>query len=301
MGQSETKDDAEKALQQGAMIKLSVALVARNRPESLRRCLASLRAQTSQPFEVIVCDDSDDEIAAETRAVAGHFDCRWVAGPRRGLYANRNFAALQCGGTHIRTMDDDHTFPPGHFDLCLTAVRSDPQAIWTTGEITDIDGRLYYQTETAAQLHPSGVGAPVRDPDDNWAIADGSTIYPRRIFDDGLRMVEDFAYGSSYLEFGAYVYHHGFRSRCIPGAKVEHHADKSMAERSGDPRVLESLLYASLCFNLCFQPNSFRACKYSLACFRDSGFKADFLLKIPKLAAKARTRWSARPVAAIST
>jgi len=41
-------------------IRLSVALVTRNRPESLDRCLASLRAQDTQPFEIAVSDDGDD-------------------------------------------------------------------------------------------------------------------------------------------------------------------------------------------------------------------------------------------------
>ena len=53
-----------------AAIRLSVALLTRNRPESLRRCLASLRAQDCQPSEIIVSDDSDDPSAAA--AIAMH-------------------------------------------------------------------------------------------------------------------------------------------------------------------------------------------------------------------------------------
>ena len=274
-------------------VRLSVALITRNRPGLLQRCLESLRAQEEQPFEIVVSDDSEDQFASETREIAGRFDCRYVRGPGGGLYANRNFAALQCKGTHIRTMDHDHTFPPGHLARCLAAVRGDPQAIWTTGEITYMDGEVYYQTERAAQLHPSGVGGPVADPDDNWAVADGSTIYPRGIFDKGARMVEDYQYGSSYLEFGAYTYALGFRSRCVPGAMVEHHADRGMLERAGDPGVMESLLYASLSYNLCFRPNRFLAFKYSMAHFRESGFSMRLLGRIPALAAKARARWGA--------
>ncbi|MFM6022178.1 MAG: glycosyltransferase family 2 protein, partial [Dolichospermum sp.] len=42
-------------------ILLSIALVTRNRPESLERCLKSLRSQNVQPFEVVISDDSDIE------------------------------------------------------------------------------------------------------------------------------------------------------------------------------------------------------------------------------------------------
>ena len=44
-------------------------------------------------------------------------------------------AALGCLGTHVRSVDDDHEFPPGHTAACYAAVRADPEAIWTIGEI----------------------------------------------------------------------------------------------------------------------------------------------------------------------
>ena len=121
-------------------IRLSVALVTRNRPGSLRRCLESLRAQSVQPFEVVVSDDSSKEFADENRRIAAEFCCRHEEGPGRGLYANRNAAALRCAGTHMRTVDDDHTFPPDHFEQCRAAVEEDPCAVWTTGEWSFLDG-----------------------------------------------------------------------------------------------------------------------------------------------------------------
>ena len=146
-------------------IHLSVALITRTRPDSLLRCLESLRAQETQPFEVVVSDDSDGECAARNREIAGSAGCHYVAGPRRTLYANRNFAARQCRGTHIRTMDDDHTFPPGHFARCLAAVHSDPDSLWTVGEESFLDGKLQGRIDRAVQLHPMSA-APVEDPDD---------------------------------------------------------------------------------------------------------------------------------------
>ena len=99
-------------------LSLSVALVTRNRPDSLQRTLRSLRAQDLQPFEVVVSDDSEPALAGATRDVALEHGCRYLTGPQRGLYANRNAAALACQGTHVRTMDDDHEFPGGHAAAC---------------------------------------------------------------------------------------------------------------------------------------------------------------------------------------
>ena len=273
-------------------VRPSIALVTRNRPDSLRRCLESLRAQELQPFEVIVSDDSDEEFASGTRKVAEKFDCRWIAGPRRGLYVNRNFAALQCKGTHVRTMDDDHTFPAGHFAQCFAAVRSDPGVIWTTGEVSFVDGKYYGIAETAAQLHPSGLGGPVEDRNNNWAISDGSTIYPRSVFDRGLRMVEEFGFGSSYLEFGAYLYRNGFRSRCLPGVVVEHHAGMETIKREKSPEAVASWMFASLCFNLHFKPDTMRAAKYALANLMHSKQRLPLITGLPGMIARVRERWT---------
>lgn len=273
-------------------IRISVALVTRNRPESLERCLKSLRSQNVQPFEVVISDDSDPEFAPETEAIAQHWDCRYITGPRRGLYANRNHVALACTGTHIRTMDDDHVLPEGHLEQCLEAVRSDPKSIWTTGEISFINGEYYRTAATARQLYPSGVGGAVTDINDNWAIADGSTIYPKQVYDQGHRMVEWFGFGSSYLEFGAYLYHHGFRSRCIPDACVKHYADPTILTRINTIDAIESQLYASLCFNLCFQLNYKLAIKYLFGYLIRSHFNTNLIASLPQVVAKANQRWN---------
>ena len=237
-------------------IQLSVALVTRNRPVSLERTLTSLRAQEDQPFEVIISDDSDAEIAPMIQKIARRFGCAYLRGPGRGLYANRNFAAVRCRGTHIRTMDDDHIFPQDHLSRCLAAVQTDRNAIWTTGEHGFVEGRSVGIAETAGQLGPAGVGEPVQDVNDNWGIADGSTIYPREVFDRGFRMIEEFGFGSSYLEFGAYLYWHGWKCRCIPGIVVEHHA--TVLSR---PDAL-SHRFASICYNRYFRPNAIRLILY---------------------------------------
>jgi glycosyltransferase involved in cell wall biosynthesis len=268
-----------------APIRLSVALVTRNRTASLCRCLASLRVQDTQPWEIVISDDSDAPAAKTNMAIAAEFGARHVPGPHRGLYANRNMAALACEGTHIRTMDDDHTFPPGHFARCLDAVSRAPKAVWACGEMSYVDGAFHAPPGPALQLHPSGVGGPVSNPDDNWAIADGSTIYPREVFASGLRMLEDFSYGSSYLEFGAFLYRRGFRSRLLGETWIEHHAEAATLARSD----IRSRLFASLCFNLYFRRNLLRAAKYTsaYAIWR----RPSLSLELPALLKRVRARW----------
>jgi glycosyltransferase involved in cell wall biosynthesis len=258
---------------------LSIALVTRNRPESLERTLISLRAQETHPFEVIISDDSDPENAEATEKIANRFECVYSRGPRRGLYANRNAAFVRCQGTHVRTMDDDHILPPGHLSVCLSAVQHDPTAIWSTGEHGFVGGRPVAPAATAGQLGPAGMAEPVTNVDDNWAIADGSTIYPRTVFDRGFRMIEVFGFGSSYLEFGAYLYQHGWKCRCIQGVVVEHHVTVLSPP---DPL---SQRFASICYNCYFRPNRFCLFRYLAPHWR-------CWTKLPELFEIARRRWT---------
>lgn len=273
------------------MIRISVALVTRNRPKSLNRCLQSLRHQNVQPFEIVISDDSDSDFSSQVKCLSNHWGCRYITGPRRGLYANRNHVALACEGTHIRTMDDDHEFPEGHMERCLEAVTNDPVSIWTTGEVGLIEGQQLWYAETANQLCPSGVGGRVMNVNDNWSISDGSTIYPRTVFDRGHRMFEEYRYGSSYLEFGAYLYRHGFRSRCIRDTIVIHHANLETIKRD-TLDAITSRLFASLCFNIYFRRNIPLALKYILSYHFRFLKRGNLELNLLSLLSSIHQRWA---------
>jgi glycosyltransferase involved in cell wall biosynthesis len=262
----------------GSEILLSVALVTCNRPESLRRCLSSLRQQSVQPFEIVISDDSDTPNSGLTREIALDNDCQYLSGPRRGLYANRNFVAQHCRGTHIRTVDDDHLLSPDHLAQCHASIEQDRSAIWTTGERGYLSGKLVATSARANQLHPSGVGGRIENPNDNWGISDGSTIYPSEVFARGFRMVESFGFGSSYLEFGAFLYLNGWKCRCVPGATVDHYASEL---RIPDPL---SIAFACICYNRYFRPSLPRLVHYVTP--HIGSWK-----ELPRLFQQARQRW----------
>ena len=233
---------------------ISVAVATRNRPESLERTLRSLGQQDSQPYEVIVSDDSDEESAERTRSVTELLGATYRRGPQRGLYANRNAAALACTGTHVRTMDDDHEFPEGHWSSCEAAVADDPSCVWIIGEIVPSEG-LFKTDECPGELHPRGFSVPPKDPDDTWAIADGASIYPRRVFSDGMRFSEAFMFGASYLEFGSLLRSAGYRIRYLRGTYVVHHADFANRSFNNDEEDLAAKSFATLSHSFVHQPS----------------------------------------------
>lgn len=232
---------------------LSVALVTRNRPDSLARALRSLRAQTVQPAEVVISDDSDKANAQAVAKLAAEFGCRYTKGPGRGLYANRNWVALACTGTHIRTMDDDHEFPPGHLEQCVAAIARDPDSIWIIGEVYP-DKPLVSQLPVVCpgQLHPRGYSVTPPDPQNTWAIADGATIYPAVLFHRGIRYADDFTFGAVYLELGSRLHRLGYRIRQLEGTYILHHLGP--ARSISDPLQIEAArFFAMLCHSFLYQ------------------------------------------------
>jgi glycosyltransferase involved in cell wall biosynthesis len=235
-------------------IHMSVAVVTRNRPTSLERTLQSLRAQDRQPWEVIVSDDSDDNQIEHVKRITDTFSCQYLRGPRRGLYSNRNHVALACRGTHIRTMDDDHEFPPRHFEYCLRAAAEDPASIWIIGEYLPTQQPMTAPPECPGQLHPRGFSVRPEDPNDCWAIADGATIYPRTVFDQGARLAEGFRFGAAYLEFGSRLHWLGYRIRQLADTFVIHHYEALNRSFSDAESDISSRFFAMLCHSFIYQP-----------------------------------------------
>jgi glycosyltransferase involved in cell wall biosynthesis len=223
-------------------IRISVALVTRNRPEILRRCLESWRAQTFQPFEIIISDDSDEGSA--TRDTALRFACKYIAGPKRGLYANRNSASLACTGTHILSADDDHTHPADYLERIHELVLSDPRRVWAFGERhPGSPGPISFPGE----LHRSGAGTPPRDPTDCAAIADGASIYPRETFDRGFRYDESYPFGGLWYLWGKVLKKAGWRISISDKTFVWHHdeIEKRTTDRNFLARQIAANTYAA--------------------------------------------------------
>jgi glycosyltransferase involved in cell wall biosynthesis len=235
-------------------VRLSVALVTCNRPESLARTLASLRRQDMQPHEVVVSDDSDSAGQEAVRRLALQFGCMYANGPKRGLYANRNAAAVACSGSHIRTMDDDHEFPDGHIGVCLSAIRHDPESVWFIGEFLVGEAVTARRVPSPGQLQARGFSTEPSDPQACWAIADGATIYPRKVFDRGQRFAEYFSFGAAYLEFGSRLHWLGYRLRHLASTYIVHHYDPASRSSMNPDVDLASRVFALLCHSSIYQP-----------------------------------------------
>lgn len=206
-------------------ISLSVALVTRNRPESLERCLKSWMSQTISPFEIVVSDDSDQSYSPQIQQLAQKYNCVYTEGPRRGLYANRNHASLKCRGSHILSADDDHTHPIDYVEKILEVIKIDSHRVWifTERHPSQPDAPLICPAE---MTNHGGFITP-HDTSNCAAIADGSSVYPRQIFDQGLRYDDTYLFGAMWYLWGLILVKNAWTISFSQETFVWHHPESA--------------------------------------------------------------------------
>jgi len=237
-------------------INLSIALVTRNRPESLERTLNSLYKQNVNPYEVIISDDSDNvELAKKNLLLAKKFGYQYVKGPQLGLYSNRNFVAKLCNGTHIRSMDDDHEFPPYHMEKCIAAIETHKNVIWTIGEYYPDEKKWTLPAPIPGQLHPRGYSYPPAELSNYYGISCGATIYPRSVVTNNILNLETYQFGDLYLEYGARLVNYGYTIKPLETTYIIHHYDKDNRSLNNLTVINSAKVFSMLMFSFYHKKN----------------------------------------------
>jgi glycosyltransferase involved in cell wall biosynthesis len=139
---------------------ISVVVPTRNRPASLRRCLAALDAQTaSEPVEIVVVDDGSEDandVAAIVRETPG---ARLVRQSRQGPGAARNAGVRAASGAVVCLTDDDCEPEPTWAATMSAAVRAGADV--AAGEIVD-DPRT--RLEVASRVVTGSIATRGRTP-----------------------------------------------------------------------------------------------------------------------------------------
>lgn len=142
------RDELEHPAGEPAVASMTVAICTKDRPETLRRLLASLQAlalPAALSLEVLVVDNapSDDR----TRKLVATFSgVRYAREARAGLDFARNCALRNATGEVLVFLDDDVTVDAGWLEGLLDAWRDNPDAGAVTGLV------LPFELETQAQV-----------------------------------------------------------------------------------------------------------------------------------------------------
>jgi GT2 family glycosyltransferase len=113
------------------VVSVSVVVATRDRPDDLRRCLASLiRQRTRRHVELIVVDNNPG--SGLTPSVTREFaHVKLIAEPRRGLSYARNAGILEACGHIVITTDDDSIADQGWIERLIAPFRQDDVMVVT--------------------------------------------------------------------------------------------------------------------------------------------------------------------------
>jgi glycosyltransferase involved in cell wall biosynthesis len=109
----------------------------------LAEAVASLRAQTAAPDEVILVDDGSP--SPGLAAIARELGVDYVRKDAGGISSARNAGVARARGTWVAFLDDDDLWHPDRLRAQLSALDGDPDAIasFTGGEYIDAAGRPF--------------------------------------------------------------------------------------------------------------------------------------------------------------
>ncbi len=208
------------------MAKISICICTMNRPTELRRCLEGIEKSSIKPYEVIVSDDSNEELVEETETITSSFkDTRYIRGPRKGVAANRNNCLDYLNGEFVSFVDDDVIISPDFlkealvcFDQVCLKYRTDK--IVVTGTVKMI-------CENEYELLPLNLDflgyhkKPVRYGDEQRAISMSNNLFPsslfRRVkFDENTHTAEE-------RDISLHALHVGFKIVYNPKIMVYHY------------------------------------------------------------------------------
>ena len=120
-------------------MKISVVIPAYNAAVFLPRSIASVRAQTLQPVEVIVVDDGSTD---DTKAVAAELGVRVITRTNSGPSAAKNTGIRMASGDWIALLDADDRWSPEKLERQAKRASSETILIYTGIRVFD-DHRIH--------------------------------------------------------------------------------------------------------------------------------------------------------------
>lgn len=114
---------------------LSIVVPTRDRPEQLARCLASIRASTSEHDELIVVDSASRD-ADHIASIASGARARLIRCGQPGVNRARNAGWRAAAHALVAYVDDDVVVDDGWANAIAAAAAAQPQAAFITGRLS---------------------------------------------------------------------------------------------------------------------------------------------------------------------
>jgi glycosyltransferase involved in cell wall biosynthesis len=191
------------------LLRASVCICTRDRPEELGRALASAIASRPPTHQIVVADDSDG--GESERLVRGQdADITYVRGPRTGLGANRNAAIDAAEGDFLLFLDDDAVLGESYLATMEAKLETVPPAQRSR---TILAGTELNRGRTVVPNEQDLLGfqsRPYRQGEELRTVVINAALFPRGLFDQ-VRFDPRLKYGLDEVDLTTQAVARGYR------------------------------------------------------------------------------------------
>ncbi len=193
--------------------------------DSLEACIAGLREQTRQDFEIIVIDNSGRDLARKRCTP----DIRIISMPGNGGFGSAiNRAYEQSSTPFLITLNDDAVPSTGWLAALIGAAESDRQVgmcasqVRLDGGALDSAGMLIYGDGSSKQRGHGEPASRYASPEDVLLPSASAALYRRAMLDQIGLFDENFFLYCEDTDLGLRARRAGWRCVYVPAAAVEH-------------------------------------------------------------------------------
>ncbi len=154
---------------------ISVVVPTKDRPDTLRQAVASIRALEGEDFtfEILIGDNGSDP---ESRKVASDFGAIHIPVAEKGAAAARNAGLKAATGEFIAFLDDDDVWLDNHVRSHIRTLDANPQVEAVMAQVVPVDGDLRPLDQPWPVRLPDGSAAAVKDMLSGYYPQIGATV-----------------------------------------------------------------------------------------------------------------------------
>lgn len=197
---------------------ISVVCAVYNGARYIEATLQSIKAQTSQPLEIIIVDDgSSDDSVEKVKLFDSPVPLKIIRQKNAGQSNARNVGVHAASGDLIAFIDQDDLWYPKHLELLASAFQENPDLGWAYSDMDHIDESSNYICRGI--YHDWGIKRPLNSlgqmlASDIFVLPTASMISKKALcavggFDESLSGYED---DDLYVR----IFQGGFRSKYVP-------------------------------------------------------------------------------------
>jgi GT2 family glycosyltransferase len=225
---------------------VSVVVVSWNSADFLADCLASVRAQSLEPCQVIVVDNASRDDSPRLARQAGAEVLE--AGENLGFCGGSNLGWSRCRGGAVLFLNPDVILERDYLERAAAVLEERPDVGMVAGKLLRFDG---VTLDSAGQMLgrsrrtvERGYGLPDRgqfdDPGPVFSVCGAAALYRQRTLEevalDGQVFDEDFFAFHEDLDLGWRASRRGWRGWYEPRARARHFRGSSDAARRAGSR-----------------------------------------------------------------